>query len=141
MRQNAVDAVLNANYLRVRLADSYPVPFDRMAMHEFVCEGHVPGSTVRAIDICKRLMDHGFHPPISCFPLIVREALMIEPTETESKATLDAFVDAMRQIADEAKSAPEKLRQAPHETPVRRLDEVCAARQLTVVDQHREQPD
>ena len=141
LKQNAIDAVLNANYLRVRLADTYPVPFNRMAMHEFVCEGDVPGSAIRAVDICKRLMDYGFHPPTSYFPLIVREALMIEPTETESKAVLDAFVDAMREIADEAKSAPEKLSQAPHETPVRRLDEVRAARQLTVVDQHREQPD
>jgi glycine dehydrogenase subunit 2 len=136
LKQNAIDAVLNANYLRVRLADIYPVPFDRMAMHEFVCEGRVPRSATRAIDICKRLMDYGFHPPTSYFPLIVREALMIEPTETESKAVLDAFVDAMRQIADEAKTAPEKLRQAPHKTPVRRLDEVRAARELTVADQH-----
>jgi len=141
LKQNAIDAVLNANYLRVRLAESYRIPFDRMAMHEFVCEGEVASSTVRAVDICKRLMDFGFHPPTSYFPLIVREALMIEPTETESKATLDAFVDAMRQIADEAKTHPEKLLQAPHKTPVRRLDEVRAARELTVADQHLERPD
>ena len=140
LKQNAIDAVLNANYLRARLSEIYAVPFDRMAAHEFVCRGEIEGSDVRAVDICKRLMDFGFHPPTSYFPLIVHEALMIEPTETESKATLDAFVGAMRQIADEARSNPAKLMKAPHTTAVRRLDEVRAARQLTVVDQHRNQP-
>ena len=137
LKQNAIDAVLNANYLRVRLADAYRVTFDRMAAHEFVCQGKIAGSDVRAVDICKRLMDFGIHPPTSYFPLIVPEALMIEPTETESKATLDAFVDAMRRIADEARSNPELLLQAPHEVQVRRLDEVRAARQLTVVDKYQ----
>ncbi|MGI9421379.1 MAG: aminomethyl-transferring glycine dehydrogenase subunit GcvPB, partial [Geminicoccaceae bacterium] len=102
LRQNAVNAVLNANYLRVRLREVYSVPFDRMAMHEFVCQGKISGSKVHATDISKRLMDFGIHPPTNYFPLIVREALMIEPTETESKPTLDAFIDAMLQIAEEA---------------------------------------
>lgn len=134
LRQNAMHAVLNANYLRVKLHDKYPVPFDRINMHEFVCQGRIEGSTVCAFDISKRLMDYGFHPPTNYFPLIVREALMIEPTETESKQTLDAFIAAMLQIADEAAESPEILRSAPHNTPVRRLDEVKAARQPVYSD-------
>jgi glycine dehydrogenase subunit 2 len=134
LRQNAIDAVLNANYLRVRLRETYPVPFDRMSMHEFVCQGRIAGGEARAIDICKRLMDFGVHPPTSYFPLIVREALMIEPTETESKQTLDAFIDAMLQIAEEAQACPERLLEAPQSTPTRRLDEVRAARHLVVAD-------
>jgi glycine dehydrogenase subunit 2 len=132
LRANAMHAVLNANYLRVRLSDEYPVPFDQICMHEFVCQGRPKGSTVHAIDVSKRLMDFGFHPPTNYFPLTVPEALMIEPTETESKATLDAFVEAMRQIAREARESPEILHEAPHITPVRRLDEVKAARELIV---------
>jgi glycine dehydrogenase subunit 2 len=134
LRQNAMHAVLNANYLRVRLHDTYPVPFNRLCMHEFVCQGKFAGSNLRAIDVSKRLMDYGFHPPTNYFPLIVPEALMIEPTETESKQTLDAFVDAMRRIAQEAIDHPNILRTAPHTTPVRRLDEVRAARNLIVRD-------
>ena len=134
LRDNAMHAVLNSNYLRAKLKDHYPVPFDRFSMHEFVCQGRPEGSDVRAIDISKRLMDFGFHPPTNYFPLIVPEALMIEPTETESRETLDAFIAAMREIADEALSQPEKLRTAPHVTPVRRLDEVRAARELVVCD-------
>lgn len=130
--QNALHAVLNANYLRTRLQTTYPVPFDRVCMHEFVCEGRVEGARARAIDICKRLIDHGFHPPTSYFPLIVPEALMIEPTETESRETLDAFVAAMERIAEEAVAEPELLESAPHEAPVRRLDEVRAARRLVL---------
>jgi glycine dehydrogenase subunit 2 len=137
LRANAVDAVLNANYLRAGLKERYPVPFDRPCMHEFVCEGRPDGGATRAIDVSKRLMDFGFHPPTNYFPLIVREALMIEPTETENKETLDAFVAAMLQIADEARDAPEQLREAPHRTPVRRLDEVKAGRQLVVCDPDR----
>jgi glycine dehydrogenase subunit 2 len=129
-----VDAVLNANYLRAGLKERYPVPFDRPCMHEFVCEGRPDGGATRAIDVSKRLMDFGIHPPTNYFPLIVREALMIEPTETENKETLDAFVEAMLQIADEARDAPKQLREAPHRTPVRRLDEVKAARELVVRD-------
>ena len=95
-------AVLNANYLLARLRKTYHVPFDRICMHEFVAEGRFEGSDVRALDIAKRLMDYGFHPPTNYFPLIVHEALMIEPTETENKDTLDAFADALIKIADEA---------------------------------------
>ncbi|MDH4366463.1 MAG: aminomethyl-transferring glycine dehydrogenase subunit GcvPB, partial [Acidimicrobiia bacterium] len=132
LRQNARHAVLNANYLRVKLRRTYPVPYDRMTMHEFVCQGLIHGSPVRALDIAKRLIDHGFHPPTNYFPLIVPEALMIEPTETESRETLDAFVDAMEQIAVEAVEDPELLLSAPHTTPVGRLDEVRAARHLVL---------
>jgi glycine dehydrogenase subunit 2 len=126
-------SVLNANYLRVLLRDLYPVPYDRICMHEFVAEGRfedVP--EVRALDIAKRLMDFGFHPPTNYFPLIVPEALMIEPTETESIETLDAFVETMRRIAEEARSDPEVLTTAPHATPFGRMDEVQAARQLVL---------
>jgi glycine dehydrogenase subunit 2 len=126
-------AVLNANYLRVKLNDTYRVPFDRICMHEFVAEGHWPDAPgVHALDIAKRLMDHGFHPPTNYFPLIVPEALMIEPTETENKETLDAFIGAMCAIAGEAHDDPEILQTAPHNTPFGRLDEVKAARQLVL---------
>lgn len=134
LRESAMHAVLNANYLRARLKDVFPVPFDRINMHEFVCQGHIEGSPVRALDISKRLMDYGFHPPTNYFPLIVREALMIEPTESESKPMLDAFIGAMRQIAIEARDNPELIRSAPHRTPIGRLDEVKAARELILND-------
>ncbi len=134
LRQNARHAVLNANYLRVALRDSYKVPFDRTNMHEFVCEGRIESSDLRALDVSKRLMDYGFHPPTNYFPLIVPEALMIEPTETESKDTLDSFIAAMKEIAEEARTQPELLRAAPHSTPVGRLDEVRAARQPVLCD-------
>lgn len=134
LRQNAMHAVLNANYLRVKLKDLFPVPYDRPCMHEFVCQGRIAGTAVHALDVSKRLMDFGFHPPTNYFPLIVPEALMIEPTETESRQTLDAFVAAMRRIAEEAVKEPEKLRSAPHATPARRLDEVKAARELMLGD-------
>jgi glycine dehydrogenase subunit 2 len=132
LRANSEYAVLNANYMRIKLRDKYPVPFDRINMHEFVCQGKFEGSDVRALDVSKRLMDYGFHPPTNYFPLIVPEALMIEPTETESKQTLDGFIAAMRQIADEAVSQPELLHSAPHHAPVKRLDEVRAARELVL---------
>src|SRR5512139_2390429 len=125
-------AVLNANYLLARLRNTYHVPFDRICMHEFVAEGRFEGSDVRALDIAKRLMDYGFHPPTNYFPLIVHEALMIEPTETENKTTLDAFADALIKIADEAKQQPELLHNAPHDTPFGRMDEVKAARELVL---------
>ncbi len=134
LRDNAMHAVLNANYLRVRLKDHYPVPFDRINMHEFVCQGRPEGSSVRALDVSKRLMDFGFHPPTNYFPLIVPEALMIEPTETESRETLDAFMAAMTEIAQEAVARPEALRAAPQKTPVRRLDELHAARKPVLRD-------
>lgn len=130
LRAVAENAVLNANYLRVRLQDTYHIPYNRICMHEFVAEGRFPGSDVRALDIAKRLMDYGFHPPTNYFPLIVHEALMIEPTETESKRTLDAFADAMLRIAEEARTQPRLLHEAPHNTPFGRLDEVKAARDL-----------
>ena len=125
-------AVLNANYLLARLRNIYKVPFDRICMHEFVAEGQFEGSDVRALDIAKRLMDYDFHPPTNYFPLIVHEALMIEPTETENKDTLDAFADALIKIAEEAKSQPELLHEAPHNTPFGRMDEVKAARELVL---------
>ncbi|MCX7683481.1 MAG: aminomethyl-transferring glycine dehydrogenase subunit GcvPB, partial [Anaerolineae bacterium] len=131
LRRVAEHAVLNANYLKELLKHTYPVPYDRICMHEFVCEGRVAGAPgVRALDISKRLIDYGFHPPTNYFPLIVPEALMIEPTETESKETLDRFAEALLRIAEEARTDPELLHQAPHYAPVRRLDEVRAAREL-----------
>jgi glycine dehydrogenase subunit 2 len=102
-------------------------------MHEFVAQGILEGAPdVHTMDIAKRLMDYNFHPPTVYFPLIVKEALMIEPTETESKATLDAFADALIQIAAEAREQPELLKDAPHNAPMRRLDEVRAARELVL---------
>jgi glycine dehydrogenase subunit 2 len=89
-------AVLNANYLRVGLRGYFKVAYDRTCMHEFVCEGQIGGSSARALDVSKRLIDYGFYPPTNYFPLIVREALMIEPTETENKPTLDAFIQNCR---------------------------------------------
>jgi glycine dehydrogenase subunit 2 len=137
LRANSEHAVLNANYLRVKLRDTFAVPFDRINMHEFVCRGAIEGTGVRALDTSKRLLDYGFHPPTNYFPLIVPEALMIEPTETEAKPTLDAFVETMKEIAQEARSQPALVKGAPHETPVRRLDEVKAARNPVLSDRTR----
>jgi len=133
LRRVAEHAVLNANYVKRRIEDTYRVPYNRTCMHEFVCEGRFDDAPdVHALDISKRLIDYGFHPPTNYFPLIVPEALMIEPTETESKETLDQFAEALLRIADEARAQPELLHQAPTRAPVRRLDEVQAARNLTV---------
>ncbi|MCL6637940.1 MAG: aminomethyl-transferring glycine dehydrogenase subunit GcvPB [Alicyclobacillus sp.] len=122
-------AVLAANYLLRRLQEAYDVPFPGLCKHEFVLSGRRQKRCgVRTLDIAKRLLDFGVHPPTVYFPLIVEEALMIEPTECESLETLDGFVAAMLQIAHEAETDPERLRQAPHTTPVGRLDEVQAAR-------------
>lgn len=133
LREVADFAVLSANYLRVKLSDTYHIPYDRICMHEFVVEGRWPDvKDIHALDISKRLMDFGIHPPTNYFPLIVHEALMIEPTETESIETLDAFVEAMLKIAEEAKSNPEVVQTAPHTTPFGRLDEVKAARELVL---------
>jgi glycine dehydrogenase subunit 2 len=133
LREISEYAVLNANYLMKLLKDTYHLPYDRTCMHEFVLEGRWPDAEdIHALDISKRLMDYGFHPPTNYFPLIVHEALMIEPTETESKQTLDAFAEALLKIAEEAHNQPEKLKQAPHDTPVGRLDEVKAARELVL---------
>ncbi|MBE7436662.1 MAG: aminomethyl-transferring glycine dehydrogenase subunit GcvPB [Anaerolineales bacterium] len=125
-------AVLNANYLQARLRGTYHIPYDRICMHEFVMEGHFEGSDVRALDISKRLMDYDFHPPTNYFPLIVPEALMIEPTETENKDTLDRFANALIKIAEEAKSQPDLLHNAPSTTQFGRMDEVKAARELVL---------
>jgi glycine dehydrogenase subunit 2 len=125
-------AVLNANYLQARLRGTYHIPYDRICMHEFVMEGKFEDSDVRALDISKRLMDYNFHPPTNYFPLIVPEALMIEPTETENKDTLDSFADALIKIAEEAKSQPDLLHNAPITTKFGRMDEVKAARELVL---------
>ena len=131
LRKVAEHAVLNANYLMSRVKDTYHVPYDRTCMHEFVCEGRIRDAPdVRANDIAKRLIDYGFHPPTNYFPLIVREALMIEPTETESKETIDRFAEALLRIAEEAREEPALLHEAPVSAPVRRLDEVRAAKEL-----------
>jgi glycine dehydrogenase subunit 2 len=133
LRQVAELAVLNANYLLSKLKGTYKLPYDRICMHEFVLEGvfsDVPD--VHALDIAKRLMDYDFHPPTNYFPLIVHEALMIEPTETENKQILDSFVEAMLKIAKEAHESPELLLTAPHNTPIKRLDEVKAAKDLVL---------
>jgi glycine dehydrogenase subunit 2 len=127
-------AVLNANYLLARLRDAYELPYDRLCMHEFVLSGRrlKRERGVSTLDVAKRLMDYGFHPPTVYFPLVVPEALMIEPTETETLETLDAFAEAMLAIAGEAAESPELVRAAPHTRPVRRLDEVRAAKQPVV---------
>lgn len=133
LRRVAEYAVLNANYLMTRLHETYNVPHDRVCMHEFVMEGCWPDAPgIRALDIAKRMMDYGLHPPTNYFPLIVHEALMIEPTETESKQTLDDFVEIMKKIAVEAHEQPELLKDAPHTTPLGRLDEVRAAKNLVL---------
>ena len=133
LRNIAEYAVLNANYLLSKLRGSYKLPYDRVCMHEFVLEGKWEDAPeVHALDVAKRLMDYKFHPPTNYFPLIVHEALMIEPTETESIQTLDAFAEAMLKIAVEAHEQPELLKSAPHITPIGRLDEVKAARELVL---------
>jgi glycine dehydrogenase subunit 2 len=133
LREISEIAVLNANYLLARLRSTYHVPYDRICMHEFVMEGSwADAPDVHALDIAKRLMDYDYHPPTNYFPLIVHEALMIEPTETESKQVLDAFANALIKIAGEAHTQPELLKQAPHNTPVGRLDEVKAAKDLVL---------
>ena len=134
LRQVSENAVLNANYLQARLREVYPIPHgDRTCMHEFVAQGKLEGAPgIITMDIAKRLMDYGMHPPTVYFPLIVPEALMIEPTETESKENLDMFVDTMIKIAEEARSDPDLLKTAPHNAPVKRLDEVKAAKDMVL---------
>jgi glycine dehydrogenase subunit 2 len=129
LRRVAQLAVLNANYIRARLKGTYHLPYDAPSLHEVVfSDKNQLAHDVHTLDIAKRLMDYGFHPPTIYFPLIVSGALMIEPTETEPKEELDAFCDAMIAIAREAEERPELVRSAPHTTPVRRLDEARAAR-------------
>jgi glycine dehydrogenase subunit 2 len=131
LRQVSDDAVLAANYLRKRIGEAYELPFAGPCKHEFVASGRAikEATGVRTLDIAKRLIDHGYHPPTIYFPLIVEECLLIEPTETESIETLDAFADALIAVAAEAHDDPELLLTAPHDAPVRRLDEATAARQ------------
>jgi glycine dehydrogenase subunit 2 len=134
LRDMSEIAVVNANYVLARLRDTYELPIDRHCMHEFVvsARGLKREHSVTALDVAKRLMDYGFHPPTIYFPLIVAEALMIEPTETETLETLDAFCDAMVAIAGEAAEDPQMLKDAPHTRPVSRLDEAEAAKRLLV---------
>jgi glycine dehydrogenase subunit 2 len=131
LREVSRNAILNANYVMARLKDAYDLEYPGPCMHEFVLSAaRQKRRHVRAADVSKRLLDHGFHAPTTYFPLIVEEALMIEPTETESRATLDAFVDAMLSIAREAEETPERVTAAPTTTPVSRPDEARAARQV-----------
>ena len=131
--------MLNANYLLARLkeegvAEYLPVAFDRLCMHEFVLSGAPMKKSlgIKTLDLAKRLLDHGFHPPTVYFPLLVDEALLIEPTETETRETLDAFADAIAEILREAAEDPEIARNAPYSTPVRRLDEAAAAKRPVI---------
>ena len=133
LKEVTEDAILNANYLKEKLKAHYYLPYDRTCMHEVVFSGkRQKAKGVSTLDIAKRLLDYGLHPPTVYFPLIVEEALMTEPTETESKATLDAYIETMIKIAGEADENPDILHSAPHNTPVKRLDEVRAVRQLDV---------
>jgi glycine dehydrogenase subunit 2 len=130
-------AVLNANYLLARLgplAERLPLAFGKLCMHEFVLDGSPMKKElgVKTLDLAKRLLDHGFHPPTVYFPLLVDEALLVEPTETETKETLDAFADAIAAILKEAADDPEVARNAPYTTPVRRLDEAAAAKRPVI---------
>jgi glycine dehydrogenase subunit 2 len=130
LREVSNDAVLAANYLRVKLADAFDLPYDRICKHEVVFSGRRQKRQhgISTLDIAKAILDHRIHPPTIYFPLIVEEALMIEPTETESLETLDAFVEIMHGIAAQAETEPDELKQAPRTTPVGRLDEAAAAR-------------
>jgi glycine dehydrogenase subunit 2 len=129
LKRVSENAVLNANYMMRKLQPYYDLPYDRVCKHEFVLSGKRQKKLgVRTLDIAKRLLDFGYHPPTVYFPLIVEECLMIEPTETESKETLDQFIEVMIQIAKEAEESPEVVQEAPHKTVVGRLDEVTAAR-------------
>jgi len=122
-------AVLNANYIKERLKGTFHLPYDRPCMHECVFSDKFQNQhKITTLNMAKRLMDYGFHPPTIYFPLVVKGAIMIEPTETESKETLDLFIDACQAIAEEAKTDPERLRQAPTHCKVKSLDEATAAR-------------
>ncbi len=134
LRRVAQNAVLNANYVKEKLKGHYKIAYDKICMHEcvFTITEKMAQNEVHAMDIAKALIDRGFHPPTVYFPTIVKEAMMIEPTETESKETLDAFIDAMIEIAELAESEPEKLKTAPIKAPVSRPDETAAARNLNI---------
>ncbi|MBQ2006538.1 MAG: aminomethyl-transferring glycine dehydrogenase subunit GcvPB, partial [Bacteroidales bacterium] len=122
-------STLNANYIKECLKDCYKLPIDTVCKHEFVFDGLLVDNGVTTLDVAKRLLDYGYHAPTIYFPLLFHQAIMIEPTETESKETLDGFIEVMRTIAQEAKTDPEMLHSAPHNTPVGRPDETTAARQ------------
>jgi glycine dehydrogenase subunit 2 len=143
LREMSEVAVLNANYMLARLKNDYDLLYDRLCMHEFVLSARnlKKEHGVSALDVAKRLMDYGFHPPTVYFPLVVPEALMIEPTESEAKETLDAFCDAMLAIAREAADEPELLHDAPHSRPVKRLDEVRAVKDQIVRFRFEEHPE
>ena len=126
-------ATLNANYIKESLKDVYELPIDGLCKHEFVFDGLKDKSTgVTTMDVAKRLLDYGYHAPTIYFPLLFHESLMIEPTENESKETIDAFISVMRKIADEAKNDPELVKSAPHTTPIGRVDDVLAAKHPVV---------
>jgi len=126
-------ATLNANYIKESLKDVYELPIEGICMHEFVFDGLKEKSTgVTTMDVAKRLLDYGYHAPTIYFPLLFHESLMIEPTENESKDTIDGFIEVMRRIADEAKNDPELVKSAPHQTPIGRVDDVLAAKHPVV---------
>ena len=128
--------MLNANYIKERLKEFYQLPIEGLCKHEFVFDGlrpeyggdHHDPAHVTTLDVAKRLLDYGYHAPTIYFPLLFHESLMIEPTESETKETLDAFIETMQQIAREAQSNPELLHSAPHDTPIRRPDDVRAVK-------------
>ena len=127
-------ATLNANYIKESLKDVYELPIEGICMHEFVFDGLKDKSTgVTTMDVAKRLLDYGYHAPTIYFPLLFHESLMIEPTENESKDTIDGFIEVMRRIADEAKNDPELVKSAPHQTPIGRVDDVLAAKHPVVI--------
>ena len=122
-------ATLNANYIKECLKDVYELPIDTLCKHEFVFDGLKDKSTeVTTMDVAKRLLDYGYHAPTIYFPLLFHQSLMIEPTENESKETLDDFIQVMRTIAHEAATTPEVVKGAPHHTPIKRVDDVEAAK-------------
>jgi glycine dehydrogenase subunit 2 len=134
LKEASQHAVLNANYVKTNLQGTYHIPFDRLCKHEFIvtAKEQMDSSKVSTLDIAKSLLDYGYHPPTIYFPLIVREAMMIEPPESESRERLDDFIAAMQDIADQAVKNPDLVKNAPHYTVVRRLDEVKAARNPVV---------
>ena len=126
-------ATLNANYIKESLKDVYELPIDGLCKHEFVFDGLKDKSTgVTTMDVAKRLLDYGYHAPTIYFPLLFHESLMIEPTENESKETIDGFIAVMRQIAEEARTTPDEVKSAPHTTPIGRVDDVLAAKHPVV---------
>ncbi|HZN61232.1 MAG TPA: aminomethyl-transferring glycine dehydrogenase subunit GcvPB, partial [Planctomycetota bacterium] len=133
LRRNAENAVLNANYLKSKVAGRFKIAYDRPCMHEFVIDGSpLRKLGIQTLDVAKRLLDYGFHPPTIYFPLIVKDCLMIEPTESENRETLDAFAAVLIKILEEAKTDPDMVHHAPHTMPVGRLDELKAAREPIV---------